>query len=78
MPIPTDAGARQRTAINLAGVKNDEVSRGVELATVGLLQPTRRLLVDLKLLSSSPLRLKDRMELEPAHRHPRGPGTGDA
>ncbi|MDP7275891.1 MAG: selenocysteine-specific translation elongation factor [Planctomycetaceae bacterium] len=58
-----DAGARQRTAINLAGVKNDEVSRGVELATVGLLQPTRRLLVDLKLLSSSPLQLKDRMEL---------------
>ena len=58
-----DAGARQRTAINLAGVKYDEVSRGVELATAGLLQPTRRLLVDLKLLSSSPLQLKDRMEL---------------
>ena len=58
-----DAGVRQRTAINLAGVKHDEVSRGVELATAGLLQPTRRLLVDLKLLSSSPLQLKDRMEL---------------
>jgi len=58
-----DAGVRQRTAINLAGVKYDEVSRGVELATAGLLQPTRRLLVDLKLLSSSPLQLKDRMEL---------------
>jgi len=58
-----DAGVRQRTAINLAGVKYDEVSRGVELATAGLLQPTRRLLVDLKLLSSSPFGLKDRMEL---------------
>ncbi|MED5399683.1 MAG: selenocysteine-specific translation elongation factor [Planctomycetota bacterium] len=58
-----DAGVRQRTAINLAGVKYDEVSRGVELATAGLLQRTRRLLVDLKLLSSSPLQLKDRMEL---------------
>ena len=58
-----DAGVRQRTAINLAGVKYDEVARGVELATAGLMQPTRRLLVDLKLLSSSPLQLKDRMEL---------------
>jgi len=58
-----DAGARQRTAINLAGVKHDEVFRGNELATAGLLQSTRRLLVDLKLLSSSPLQLKNRMEL---------------
>ena len=58
-----DAGARQRTAINLAGVKQDEVARGAELASVGFLKPTRRLLVELRLLSSSPVLLKDRVEL---------------
>jgi len=58
-----EAGSRQRTAINLAGLKQDEVSRGCELATPGYLKPTRRLLVDLRLLSSSPLSLKDRVEV---------------
>ncbi len=58
-----EAGSRQRTAINLAGVKHEEVSRGFELATSGYLQTTRRLLVDLRVLSSSPLTLKDRMEV---------------
>jgi len=58
-----DAGARRRTAINLAGVKADEVSRGMELATAGYLVPTKRLLVELKLLKTSPVNLKDRMEL---------------
>lgn len=58
-----EAGSRQRTAINLAGVKHEEVSRGCELATAGYLQTTRRLLVDLRVLSSSPMALKDRVEV---------------
>ena len=57
------AGSRQRTAINLAGLKHDEVSRGCELATADYLQTTRRLLVDVRVLSSSPLALKDRAEV---------------
>ncbi|GAB4137505.1 MAG: selenocysteine-specific translation elongation factor [Planctomycetaceae bacterium] len=55
-------GARRRMAINLAGVKADEVSRGRELATPGLLRPTLRMVVELKALSSSPVVLKDRFE----------------
>ncbi len=58
-----EAGSRQRTAINLAGLKQDEVQRGCELATPGYLKPTRRLIVDLRLLSSSPMALKDRVEV---------------
>jgi len=57
------AGSRQRTAINLAGLKHEDVSRGCELATPGYLQTTRRLLVDLRVLSSSPIPLKDRTEI---------------
>ena len=53
------AGSRQRTAINLAGLKHEDVSRGCELATPGYLQTTRRLLVDLRVLSSSPIPLKE-------------------
>jgi selenocysteine-specific elongation factor len=56
-----DASARQRTAINLAGVKAEEVARGMELASLGYLKPTRRLLVELRNLSSSPLLLRDRL-----------------
>ncbi len=55
-----DATARQRTAINLAGVKTDEVERGMELAAVGYLQPSKRLLIELHNLASSPLILRDR------------------
>lgn len=55
------AAARQRTAINLAGVKTDEIQRGMELATPGYLKPTRRILVELRHLSSSPLVLRDRL-----------------
>ncbi|MDA1162746.1 MAG: selenocysteine-specific translation elongation factor, partial [Planctomycetota bacterium] len=58
-----EAGSRQRTAINLAGLKHDEVSRGCELATPGYLKPTKRLLVDLKLLDSAPIGLKNRIEV---------------
>ena len=55
------AAARQRTAINLAGIKNEEVDRGMELASPGYLLPTRRMLVELRNLSSSPLVLRDRL-----------------
>ena len=58
-----DSGARQRTAINLAGVKNEEISRGRELASPGFLHPTARLVVELRILESSPVVLKDRMQL---------------
>ena len=56
-----NAAARQRTAINLAGVKTEEVERGMELASLGYLLPTKRMLVELRNLSSSPLVLKDRL-----------------
>lgn len=55
------AAVRQRTAINLAGVKADEIVRGMELATLGYLQPTQRMLVELRNLSSSPIVLRDRL-----------------
>jgi len=58
-----EAGSRQRTAINLASLKHDEVSRGFELATPNYLKPTRRLLVDLKLLDNAPIGLKNRIEV---------------
>ncbi len=58
-----DSGARQRTAVNLAGVKTDELRRGQELATPGFLEPTTRLIVELRCLASSPTPLKDRLEV---------------
>lgn len=58
-----EGGARQRTAINLAGVKTGEISRGQELATPGFLRPTTRMVVQLKTLSSSPVTLKNRLEV---------------
>ncbi|MCX7418065.1 MAG: selenocysteine-specific translation elongation factor [Planctomycetia bacterium] len=57
-----DAVARQRTAINLAGVKIEEVERGMELAAVGYLQPSQRMLIELQNLASSPLSLRDRQQ----------------
>lgn len=57
-----DAVARQRTAINLANVKTDEVERGMELAAVGYLRPSQRMLVELQNLASSPLVLRDRQQ----------------
>ncbi len=59
----TDSHARQRTAINLAGIKTDEIARGQELVTPGYFEPTRRIIVELRSLSSSSVVLKDRMEL---------------
>ncbi|MSR57483.1 MAG: selenocysteine-specific translation elongation factor [Planctomycetaceae bacterium] len=54
---------RCRTALNLAGVKTEELWRGHELATPDYLQPARRLRVRLRNLSSSPMLLKDRVPL---------------
>jgi len=58
-----ESGERQRTAINLAGIKAEEIERGQELAHPGYLRPTKRLLVGLRCLSHSPLILKDRLQL---------------
>jgi selenocysteine-specific elongation factor len=58
-----ESGERRRTAINLAGIKVDEVHRGQELAAPGYLQPSKRLLVRLKCLAGSPVALHDRMQL---------------
>jgi selenocysteine-specific elongation factor len=61
--LVNESGERRRTAINLAGIKVDEVHRGQELAMPGYLQPSRRLLVRLKCLAGSPVELCDRMQL---------------
>jgi selenocysteine-specific elongation factor len=61
--LVSESGQRQRTAINLAGIKTDEVHRGQELAVQGYLRPSRRLLVSLRSLSSAPIELRDRMPL---------------
>jgi selenocysteine-specific elongation factor len=53
------AQAGERTALNLAGVTTDEVSRGMTLARPGLLRATRTLDVSLSLLKTAKL-LKDR------------------
>lgn len=52
--------AGQRAAVNLAGVKQDEVHRGNELAAPGFLQPTRRLLAEIKVLEDEKTPLKHR------------------
>lgn len=59
----TDAKSGQRTAINLAGVKLADVQRGCELASHGYLQPTRRLLVELRSLNRAAGGIKHRMEV---------------
>jgi selenocysteine-specific elongation factor len=58
------SGARQRTAINLAGVKLQDVSRGDELAMPGFTRPSNRILVRLHALHTSPIVLKDRLLLQ--------------
>lgn len=45
--------AGMRAAINLAGVKHEDVRRGQELATPGILQPTRVLATKLRLLPAA-------------------------
>ena len=49
------AQAGQRTAVNLAGVAQEELERGMTLAERGLLLPTRRLDVQLSLLEGAPV-----------------------
>lgn len=56
-------GSHQRTALNVAGVKSEDLRRGQELASPDALIPTRRVVVQLRCLASSPMALKDRMEL---------------
>lgn len=58
-----EGASRQRTAINLAGLKTEELRRGQELATAGYLQPSRRLLARVKCLSRSPIPIRDRTML---------------
>lgn len=57
------SGTRRRTAVNLAGIKADEVHRGQELAAPGYLHPAQRVLVKVRCLASSPVPLRDRMRL---------------
>jgi len=58
---PTDELHRgQRAAINLAGVRHDEIGRGQELATPGHLAASRLLGVQLNLLKSAERPLKNR------------------
>ena len=54
------AAAGQRTALNLAGASTGDLSRGMILAPQGLFAATRRLDVQLRLLSSAPRPLKNR------------------
>jgi selenocysteine-specific elongation factor len=60
-----DAIAGQRAALNLAGIAQEELARGMTLAQAGLVQPTRRLDVRLSLLDRVPA-LKNQA---PVHLH---------
>ncbi len=55
--------AHRRAAINLAGISLDEVYRGQELATPGLLIPTARFLAEIECLSHSSRSLRHRQVL---------------
>jgi len=52
------AYAGQRVAVNLSGVRREDILRGQVLARVGTLQPTRMLDVKLSLLKDSPREIK--------------------
>src|SRR5262249_17727856 len=52
--------AGERAAINLAGVRLEDVHRGDELATAGTLEPSRRHLVKLRCLPEAARGLKQR------------------
>src|SRR5712672_3130786 len=54
------AVAGQRTALNLAGAATEDLARGMTLAPPGTFETTRRVDVQLRLLSSAPRALKDR------------------
>lgn len=53
----------QRAAINIAGVKSDEIHRGDELAAEGYLQPAQRLLAQVEVLRTAPRPLENRQLL---------------
>ena len=53
----------QRAAINLVGVRHDEVERGQELAVAGFLNPSQLLTVQLEVLPTSPRPLKHRSRI---------------
>jgi selenocysteine-specific elongation factor len=54
------AFAGQRTALNLAGVATEDLSRGMTLAASGIFELSRVIDVELRLLSSAPRPLKNR------------------
>jgi selenocysteine-specific elongation factor len=60
----SQATAGQRTALNLAGVPMEDLSRGMTLTPPGLLEPTQRIDVQLALLKDSkPLKNRARVHL---------------
>src|SRR5262249_60014061 len=61
---PTEEVHRgMRAAINLAGVRHEDVVRGQEVATVGYLVPSRVLTVRLHCLTGAPRPVKHRSEV---------------
>ncbi len=60
-----EAVAGQRAALNLAGIAQEELTRGMTLTAPGLLRPTRRLDVRLSLLD----RVPGLKHLSPVHLH---------
>jgi len=54
------AVAGQRTALNLTGASTEDLSRGMTLLPLGMLEPTRQTDVALRLLESAPRPLKNR------------------
>lgn len=55
--------AGQRAAVNLAGVRHDDIRRGHELAAAGHLVPSQMLTVQLTVLPDSPWPLKSRSRI---------------
>jgi selenocysteine-specific elongation factor len=58
-----NADAGQRTAVNLAGIKHDELGRGDELATPGFLTSSSLMEVSLRVLSSAARPVASRMKV---------------
>jgi selenocysteine-specific elongation factor len=54
----------RRTAVNLSGITTEEIKRGDVLAPRGLMTPTQRLDVRLRLLPNAPLALKQNDEVD--------------
>jgi selenocysteine-specific elongation factor len=54
----------RRTAVNLSGITTDEVRRGDVLAPPGIMSPSQRLDVRLRLLPSAPVALKQNDEID--------------